>query len=150
MFLWFVNEVREGNPLFAENTSIEDLAQAEFTMKFLRGKRAETPSLITPLGPDGPAVAASFQEEWILQPVGRWNGTFSIVAQVEEVIPDSGKWQAVRIIEDAPLTSLEEETILNSTRPFNDSMGQLGIELGEEPATVPGPLLVLRPIAMFR
>jgi hypothetical protein len=54
------------------------------------------------------------------------------------------------IIEDAPLTPMEKETLVNATKPFESSLRALGVELGESPTELAGPALILRPIALYR
>lgn len=149
MYLWFANEIREKNPIF-KNTSINDLGESEHIMRFLRGRRAETNALIVPQGGDGPTVGASFREEWILEPVGRWHGIFTFIAQVDDVLAEGTSWQAVRIIEDAPLTSLEETVIKQALAPMQQAIGAFGLDVDDESVSISGPGLVLRPIAMFR
>lgn len=150
MFLWYANEVREGNPLF-KGTSIESLQHAEHVMMFLRGKRAETNALMVPIGEEGPKVGASFREDWIIEPVGRWNGTFTLVAQVEDVLPAGSAWQSVRLLDDAPLTPLEEDAVRSAVTPMLDSFKEsIGVDVDEDSIAVRGPAMILRPIAMFR
>ncbi|WP_336725025.1 DUF6414 family protein [Cellulosimicrobium cellulans] len=150
MFLWYANEVREKNPIF-KDVSIEPLQQAENVMKFLRGKRAETSALMVPLGNDGPKVGAFFRDDWIIEPVGRWNGTFTLVAQVEEVLTEGSSWQSIRLLDDAPLTPLEESTVKTAVAPLLASFkGSIGVEVDEDSIAIQGPALILRPVAMFR
>ena len=151
MFLWFVNEVRSKNPMFAKGTDLNALTEQEKIVKFLLGRRDEINATLSPVGDPGPAVGISFLNEWIIEPVGRWNGTYSVIAQVEEVLPAGEAWQTMRIIEDAPLTPLEKETIENAIEPFRESTKTFGIDMGEDSnAELAGPALVLRPIALFR
>lgn len=149
-YLWFANEVRQGNPIF-KDLKVQDMKQPEQIMKFLRGKRAETNALFMPRGDSGPKVAASFREDWIIEPVGRWNGTFTLVAQVEEVLREGSAWQSVRIVEDAPLTPMEEKTVKEAVAPLLGSFKDgFGIDIDDESIAIGGPALILRPIAMFR
>lgn len=153
MYLWFVNEVRQKNPFFKDtikNTSLKELEDSEKIMKALRGKRAETSVLIVPEGDAGPTVGASFREEWIVEPVGRWDGIFTIIAQVDDIIPEGASWQAMRIIEDAPLTPLERDVIAKAVAPLQEAIGAFGIDVDVESVSFGGPALVLHPIAMYR
>lgn len=153
MYLWFANEVRENNPLFKdtiENSNMEEINASEHIMKFLRGKREETNALIVPQGDDGPTVGASFREEWIVEPVGRWDGTFTLIAQVDNVVEEGGSWPSVRIIEDAPLTPMEETVIKEALAPMQEAISAFGLDVDDESISISGPALVLRPIAMYR
>ena len=102
MFLWFVNEVRNKNPLFADGADLKALQEQEKTVKFMLGKRDEINATLTPQGDAGPAVGVTFLNEWLIESVGRWNGTYTLIGQVEEVLPEGASWQTMRIIEDAP------------------------------------------------
>lgn len=148
-YLWFVNEVRAGNTLLGEIDK-KSLDQPEKTVKFLVGKRDEVNATFKPLGDQGPAVAMTFLTPWVIESISRWNGVYTLVAQVEEVLEEGQAWQAMRIIEDAPLTPLEEKTLIDAVEPFRDGLKGFGIEMDEEPTKVKGPALVLRPIALYR
>lgn len=150
MFLWYVNEVREGNALFTSGTDLPALEASEHIVKFMIGKRDELNATLTPFGETGPKVGITFLNEWIIESVGRWNGVYTLVAQVEEVLDEGESWQTMRIIEDAPLTPLEETTLNDAIAPFGDALTAFGIELDETPTKLMGPAIVLRPIALFR
>lgn len=150
MYLWFVNQVRDKNPLFTDGVNLNDLVGPEKIVKFLLGKHDEVNATITPLGGGGPTVAISFHSEWLIGEIGRWNGTYTVLAQVEEVLASGDKWPTMRIIEDAPLSPLEATTLTNAVEPFRTALEGLGIELDESPTEIGGPALVLQPIAMFR
>jgi hypothetical protein len=56
----------------------------------------------------------------------------------------------MRIIEDAPITPLESEALVNAVEPFREGLKTLGIQLDETPTKLMGPALVLRPVALYR
>jgi len=149
MYLWFAKQVREKNPMF-KDTKPADVLEPERTMKFILGTRDEINATITPQGESGPAVALSFQNQWLIEPISRWAGTYTIIAQVEEVLLEGDSWQTMRIIEDAPLSPMEQATLTKAVEPFREAVGGFGIELDENPTSISGPALVVRPIAMFR
>lgn len=150
LFLWFVNQVRNKNPLFATGANLNELQAQEKTIKFMLGERDEMTALFTPQGEPGPRVAVTFFQDWLIEPVGRWNGTYTLIAQVEEVLAEGDTWQTMRIIDDAPLTQLERETVEKAVAPFGESIGAFGLTLDPETTKVDGPALVLRPIALYR
>lgn len=150
MYLWFVNEVRDGNKIIGKDVDLSSLKNPEQVVKFILGKRDEITATMRPTGADGPAVAMTFLSRWIIESIGRWNGVYTLIAQVEEVLEEGESWQTMRIIDDAPLTPLEETTLSTAIEPFRDGLKNFGIELDESPTRLEGPALVLRPIALYR
>ena len=149
MFLWFANEVENENPLFSDVEPDQIQKSAEI-IRFLLGTRDEINAIVQPHGDSGPAVALTFVNRWLVESVGRWNGTYTIVAQVEEVLPAGKSWQTIRFIEDAPLTPIEKSTLESAIMPFREALSGLGVDLDSSPTELAGPALILRPIAMFR
>jgi len=150
MYLWFVDEVRAGNSIFTKTTKLADLKESEHIVKFVLGKRDELNATIDPIGDSGPKVGISFLKEWLIETVGRWTGVYTLVGQVEEILGAGDSWQTMRIVEDAPLTPLEESTLEEAVKPLADGLKALGIELEDSPTKLMGPAVVVRPIALFR
>lgn len=149
MFLWFVDQVRQGNTLF-KDAKLADLKQSESVVKFMLGERDEISATLTPLGDEGPTVGVTFLKQWLIESIGHWNGVYTLVAQVEEVLEADQTWPTMRIIEDAPLTALERKTLTGAVEPFRDALQNLGVELDENSTELHGPALILRPIALYR
>lgn len=147
-YLWFANEVRNENPLF-KDVDVAQTAKSEGIIKFLVGTRDEINATLTPIGNEGPPVALTFLNEWIVESIGRWTGTYTVVGQVEEVLPEGENWQTVRFI-DAPLTPIEKTTLIGAIEPFRGALANLGVDMDDSPTELLGPALVLRPIAMYR
>lgn len=150
MFLWYVNQVRNNNPMFKDKADLKALKDQEFIIKFLIGERDEINATMTPTGDAGPAVGVTFQKQWIIETIGRWNGVFTVVAQVEEVLGPDQSWETMRLIEDVPMTPLEESTLISAMAPFQTAVEGFGLELGDDTLELRGPALVLRPIALYR
>lgn len=148
-YLWFESEVKAKNPLF-KSIDHKTMVEPAATMRFMLGKRDEIGAILRPVGDPGPKVAMTFENQWVVEAISRWNGVFTVVAQVEEVLAAGESWQAMRIIEDAPLTPIEEKTLTDAVAPFREGLEALGVVLDENPTKVEGPALVLRPIAVFR
>jgi len=111
-------------------------------IKFMVGSRDEINATATPNGDEGPAVALTFLNEWLVESVGRWNGIYTVIGQVEAVLPEGESWQVLRFIEDAPLTPLEKTTLLGAIEPFRGAISNFGIDLDESPTELSGPALV--------
>jgi len=148
-FLWFANEVKKKNPLF-KDADMSGTAKGAEIIRALVGTRDEINATLTPTGDAGPAVALTFLNEWLVESVGRWKGTYSVVGQVEEVLREGESWQTVRFIEDAPLTPLEKTTLEEAVEPFRAALANLGVDLDVSPTELSGPALIVRPIAMYR
>ena len=150
LYLWWLDEVRNENPLLSKGVKLEDQILPERTIRFLLGKRDEVNATVAVDGSDGPTIALSFSNEWVIEPVGRWNGTFTIIAQVEEVLAAGETWQTMRITENSPLTPLEQTTLKTAVEAFRPALKGLGIDLDETPTQISGPAVILHPIAMYR
>lgn len=84
------------------------------------------------------------------QPLGRLDGEYTVIGQVEQVVGEGDEWPVMRLTQDAPVTPLELTTMKNAIKEFAQGGEDLGLHASSVEATLTGPALVLTPIAIFR
>jgi hypothetical protein len=104
------------------------------------------------IGDPGPAVILTLVDQWMIGELGCLQGEYSIVAQVEQVLSEGDEWPALRLTRDAPTTSMEIDALKEMVEVFASGLKEhdMGMNVGVDEATVAGPALLLRPIAIFR
>lgn len=150
MFLWWAEESLGDNPVFPNPPNPADIKKQVGIVKVILGGRDDANATLTPLGDPGPTVGATFSDDWMIEPIGRWGGTYTLIAQVEEVLSEGERWQTMRVQDRAPLTTLEATLMSSMGTTFEESAKNFGLTLVGDQSYMPGPALVLRPIALFR
>ena len=77
-------------------------------------------------------------------------GDVTIVAQVEQVIPEGQSHQVLRILRGGPATSLERGAIDEILPGLSSALSDIGIEFGVDDVHIHGPAYVLRSICAYR
>ncbi|MGW6129016.1 DUF6414 family protein [Cellulomonas sp. NPDC055163] len=105
---------------------------------------------LAPLAVQEPLVAARLEEQYIVGGTQALEGEYTVVAQVEMLIAESGSVPAVRVLRDVPPTPLEITTINNALKGFIEPASGLGVEVDESDLTLSHPGIIVHPIAIFR
>jgi hypothetical protein len=152
LFYWFANQAKGKGTLFSQaGPELKSTQDTERQMRnIFDGQRGEIPAMVTPVGEAGPEVHAILLEKWMITPVGRLDGEYTLIGQVEQVVEEGTEWPLFRLTHDAPITPLEMETMKKVVASFPEAAGNLGIQLSDDEATLHGPGLVVTPIAVFR
>ena len=96
-------------------------------------------------------IGIRLTSKWILEQLGDWSGIYTVIAQIDEIIPTGSKWQTVRIFREMPMTKIEENVLNEAMKGFIEPIKSFfDIEPAEDLAAIQGPLITLRPVAIYR
>jgi hypothetical protein len=151
LYKWYAGMAEtKGNVFSQPKEKMPEIRQARNVMNQMMGDSDETMVAAVPEGMSGPPVAMNMKEIWRIGPIGRLEGIYTVVAQVEQVLGAEDEWPAIRMLTDAPITPLELSTLKSVVGNFEDSSKAMGVQVSADDASVKGPALVLSPIAVFR
>ncbi len=151
LFRWFAEQVADKSSPFAQKgEQLQSTRAGLKNMNILLGGTDEVLARLRPLGDDGPAVAVVLDNKSLIADLGRLDGTYSVIAQVERVLSEEDSWPTMRLTTDAPATKLEQETLNSTVSNFIEPARALGVEISPDEAELRGPALLLRAIAVYR
>jgi len=151
LFYWFADQAMDQNSMFAQKgDQLKETKTSVKNMRTIFSGSDEILGRLTPRGDEGPAVITNLRPEWMISALGRLEGTYTVIAQVEQVLEEDDSWPTVRLTTDVPVTPLEKSTFASAVANFVEPAKALGIEISEADAAVQGPALLLRPVAIFR
>jgi hypothetical protein len=79
------------------------------------------------------------------------NGQFTSLAQVDEVLTaEHEELFTLRLMRGAPPSSTEREALVSGTELLIEAAAGLGVELAQTDLAMPSPLVVLRPLCIWR
>ncbi|SKK56260.1 Uncharacterised protein [Mycobacteroides abscessus subsp. bolletii] len=105
---------------------------------------------VTPLGEPGPALYTQLRTDWMIGGLGDLAGTFTLIGQVDRILPSEQSIPALRLTNEVPPTLLEITSLKDALTAFTESAEQFGLEWSDNEAEVIGPALIARPIAIYR
>lgn len=154
-FLWFAAKAAETGNVFTQNgVELKETKSAARNIRMMLGdpgdEDEEVIVLATPDGDPGPVIAMPLQMKWLIGSLGQFGGQYSVIAQVERVVPAGDELAALRLIRDVPPTPMEISSLREATAHFNEPGAGLGVTLPDDAVTIAGPALWLDPIAIFR
>lgn len=151
-FLWFAEKAKSQGHVFSQKgEELKSTKEAERNVHMLlEGNGDEVVVLARPLGEPGPTVGMSIKREWLIGPLGRLGGEYSVVGQVVRVIGANDEFPAMRLMQDVPPTPLEVDTMKEALQGFDEGAKAMKMEVSEGQATIQGPALWIEPIAIFR
>ena len=101
--------------------------------------------------PDSPRIIGRVIDTYLIRGLGELDGQFSVMAQVEAVLGEGDELSAIRVIGDAPATPLETRTIAEALANFQGEATQaMGVVVGDDDITYVYPVVIVRPIAIYR
>lgn len=106
--------------------------------------------MLLPKSDEGPRVAVILNTNWLISELGRLDGTYTVVAQIEMVLGANDRWPTVRLTADAPVTKLERNTLMSMVGNLVEPAKALGITVSADEAELSGPALLLSAIAIYR
>ncbi|MCI9856781.1 DUF6414 family protein [Microbacterium proteolyticum] len=151
LFRWFAGQAQDQSSPFAQRG--EELKATKAGLKGIEGLLGGTDEVLfqlTPSAGDSPAVAVILDGESLISDLGRIDGVYTVVAQVEMVLGQDDRWPTVRLTADAPVTKLERETLSAVVQNFVEPAEALGVVISPDAAELAGPALILRAIAIYR
>jgi hypothetical protein len=155
LYLWFAEQATKDGNLFSQKgeerkvtaTAVKNIRQI---LGGLGEERDEVPLLATPVGDAGPLVLLSVTQRWLIGQLGTLGGQFGIVGQVVEVIPDGREYPVLRLTRDVAPTPVEIKALKEAVSHFVEPAKALGVQVEAEESIVRGPVLVIKPIAIYR
>lgn len=154
-FLWFADKAAATGNVFSQNgAELKETKAAAQNIRMMMGdandEDEEVIVLATPDGDPGPVIAMPLRLKWLIGSLGQFGGKYSVIAQVERIVPGDEEFAALRLIRDVPPTPMEITTLREATANFNEPGQALGVTLPDDVVTIAGPALWLEPIAIFR
>ncbi len=154
LYLWFADQAtKDGNLFSQKGEERKATASASRNIRQMLGDMEdedEIPLLATPVGEPGPTVLLSVSRKWLIGRIGQLGGTFGIVGQVVQVIADGEEYPVLRLTKDVSPTPLEINTLKDAVQHFVEPAGELGVDVEAEESVLKGPVLVIKPIAIYR
>lgn len=151
LFRWFAAQAQDQSSPFSQKGDELKATKAGLkNLEALLGGTDEVLAMLRPEGEDGPAVAVVLDANWLIGALGRLDGTYTVVAQVEMVLGAEDKWPTVRLTAEAPVTKLERDTLTEVVGNFAEPAKALGVSIAANEAELKGPALLLRAIAVYR
>jgi hypothetical protein len=100
-------------------------------------------------------LVAFVEREAIQVPIEDLTGHFSALVQVDEVLQEQEQEQGqelltLRAIRGAPPGKTERNAIVEGAQGLIKPANELGVPLAHEDLLMPAPLMLLRPIAIWR
>ena len=125
---------------------------ANVMTSMLGGKDApqHLPVYMAPYGVDEPRILARLDDEYIVSPKEAIEGTYRVIAQVDQVLAEGETISAIRVVRDVPPTPMEVSTISEALANFKEAADNLGVTITDDDITVLPPAILVRPIAVFR
>jgi hypothetical protein len=151
LFRWFAAQAQDQNSPFAQkNDELKSTKAGLRAIEALLGGTDEVLAMLRPDGGDGPVVAVVLDANWLIGGLGRLDGIYTVLAQVEMVLGEDDRWPTVRLTTDAPVTKMERETLTEAVGKFAEPAAALGVTVKSGDAELKGPALLLRAIAVYR
>ena len=155
LYLWFADQATKDGNLFTQKsdqrkTTVAAARNIKQILSGSSGEDEEIPLLAVPEGEAGPAVLLSVSHEWLIGRLGELGGKFGIVGQVVQIIEVGDEYPVLRLTKDVSPTPLEIRTLKEAVIHFVEPAKALGVELEAEESVVKGPVLVIKPIAIYR
>lgn len=151
LYRWFAGQAQDQSSPFAQKgDELKATKSGLRNLEALLGGTDEVLAMLRPDGGDGPDVAVILDGNWLIGGLGRLDGIYTVVAQVEMVLGDEDRWPTVRLTSDAPVTKMERETLTSVVSGFKEGAAGLGVVIEDNASELKGPALLLRAIAVYR
>lgn len=154
LFLWFADQAaKDGNAFSQKGEERKNtIASAKNVRQLLgeSGEDDEIPLLATPIGDDGPSVLLAVTRKWLIGRIGQLGGRFGVVGQVVQIVDAGDEYPVIRLTKDVAPTPLEINTLKGAVEPFVEPAEGLGVHVEASESVVKGPVLVIKPIAIYR
>lgn len=155
LFLWFADQAARDGNLFsqkgeARKTTIASAKSVRQLLGDTTGADDEIPLLATPVGAPGPAVLLAVSKKWLIGRLGQLGGAFGVVGQVVQIVDEGDEYPVLRLTKDVSPTPLEITTLKEAVQHFVEPAKGLGVEVSASESVIHGPLLVIKPIAIYR
>ena len=155
LYLWFADQaLKDGNLFTQKSDERKTTSAAARNIRQLLGNTSdddeEYPLLATPDGDDGPVVLLSLSQRWLIGRMGQLGGKFGVVGQVVQIIESGDEYPVIRLTRDVSPTPVEINALKVAVGHFVEPAKALGVEVEAEESVVRGPVLVIKPIAIYR
>lgn len=153
LFAAFSSYVEEaGKPGSPMHLPTGELNEARKIAKMMQGwMTGSWPVHIAPLGVDAPMVVARLEEDYLVGPLDRVEGRYTIVGQVDSMLTGDERVSVMRALTGSPPTKAELDITVEALTPFAEPADALlGTTLVEDDIIYRAPTVVMRPLAIFR
>lgn len=154
LFLWFADQAERDGNLFSQKGEARKatIASAKNVRQLLgdADDEDEVPLLATPFGDPGPAILLTVSRKWLIGRLGQLGGSFGIVGQVVQVVDAGDEYPVIRLTKDVAPTPLEIDTLKSAVEPFVEPAKGLGVDVEASESVIEGPVLVIKPVAIYR
>jgi hypothetical protein len=151
LYRWFAGQAQDQSSLFAQKgEELKGTKNGLRALEALLGGTDEVLAMLRPDGGDGPAVGVILDNNWLISGLGRLDGIYTVVAQVDMVLGEDDRWPTVRLTKDAPVTKMERDTLTQVVTNFKEPAAGLGVVIEDNASELRGPALLLRAIAVYR
>jgi len=82
--------------------------------------------------------------------LGHLSVRYTVVGQVDQVLSQGEEYLTMRLTQDAPPIQAELDAFREAVNTFIEPAKQIGVDVSSADASITGPALWLKPIAVFR
>jgi hypothetical protein len=98
-----------------------------------------------------PRIVGRVDESYVMRGLGELDGEVTAIGQVEALLAKGDELSAIRVVRDTPATPLETRVIAEAMANFKGEAGDaMGVLIDDEDITFRYPVVILRPIAIYR
>jgi archaellum component FlaC len=108
------------------------------------------PVYLRPFGVDSPRMIGTLVGEHIVRAKDGIQGEYRVIAQVDQIIDSGFGVPAIRILGDVPPTKLEVDSVKEALENFIEPAKAIGLDITSADLMLPPPVVVVRPIAVYR
>lgn len=108
------------------------------------------PVYLRPFGVDSPRMIGTLIGEHIIRAKDGIQGEYRVIAQVDRIIDSGFGVAAIRVLGDVPPTKLEIDLVKEGLANFIEPAKELGLDITPDDLMLPPPVVVVRPIAIYR
>lgn len=135
----------------AELKETKRLARQISVMAGLReGDPDKIPVYLAPFGIEEPRMLASLDDRYLVRSKEDIEGTFRVIAQVDQMLDEGGEIPISRFFSGVPPTPLEVKVTGEAWGHMIEPAKELGVEISGDDIMVPYPAVSVRPIAIWR
>ncbi len=151
-FQSFVEKVNKpGSPFKMSGAELKQAKDTAAMMKNWVSRPDGTRGIVTyfePFGIKEPRIIGTLEENYVVGGLDNVRGGFTVVAQVDSVLDKGERVSVIRVLSDVPPTPKEIEVAEESMSHFIDN--ELGVELTDDDLTFSHPVVIVRPLAVYK
>jgi hypothetical protein len=100
--------------------------------------------------PQVPRLVLPVRRSAIQVDIADLSGFGTVLAKVEQVVPPGEHVLALRVLQNAPVSELERSAVAEAAVEMVEGFGEMGVTCTKQDLVMPGPVVMLRPVCVWR